>query len=138
MALYEVKEEYFPHNNGILLYYNGRMVSRLQNQIGKMFEECFFKKKYRDKPTHIWRFLGIIELDMSSNLIKNAFKNTVKYRCFYRSIMIYLESIANKKQPSNVEDSQLLKEFSNEKLKQMSFDDDSKPKKKVLSEKEYP
>ena len=52
--------------------------------------------------------------------------------------MIYLESIANKKQPSIVEDSEFLKEFSNEKLKEMSFDDDSRPKKKVLSEKEYP
>ena len=31
MILYEVKDEYFPHNNGILLYHNGRMINRLQN-----------------------------------------------------------------------------------------------------------
>ena len=60
MKLYEVGEKYFPHNNGILLYYEGRLINRFETDLGKMFEEKFYKKKYKENPSHIWYILGII------------------------------------------------------------------------------
>lgn len=31
MRLYQAGSEYLKHNNGVLIYYQGRMINRLQN-----------------------------------------------------------------------------------------------------------
>lgn len=36
--LYETTEKYFMQNNGILLYWNGRMINRFDVEFGRMLE----------------------------------------------------------------------------------------------------
>lgn len=66
-------------NNGILLYWKGRMINRFEVEFGKLMEEKFYKKRYRSPPKNIWTIVGIIELDHTKfipNFLKNKFTDT--------------------------------------------------------------
>ena len=97
MKLYEVGEKYFPHNNGILLYHKGRLINRLETDLGKMFEEKFYKKKYKKAPSHIWYVLGIIELNIDPKIEKSGYSNQLKFRQFYKNFMTAYNTYFRKK-----------------------------------------
>ena len=85
--LYRVKDSYFANNNGILLYSKGRMINRYQTEFGKMFEECFYRKKYRLPPKNIFNFLGIIEFDES--ITPNVLHTKINGACLnYQNFLI--------------------------------------------------
>ena len=73
------------------------MINRLQNNFGRMFEECFYLKKYKKSPSNIWKFMGIIELNVCPNIFKTGFSNTYKYRAFYRKVFSFLNSLYKEK-----------------------------------------
>lgn len=60
IEIYEAKNNYFAQNNGILLYFKGRMINRHGTEFGTMMDDCFFKKKYKKPARNIWKFLGVI------------------------------------------------------------------------------
>lgn len=94
--LFETTDKYFMQNNGILLYWNGRMINRFDIEFGRMIEEKFFMKRYRSPPRNIWNIVGIVELDSNKftpNLVKNKFLNTFEYRRFCKDLQMFLENI---------------------------------------------
>lgn len=96
MDLFETTDKYFMQNNGILLYWNGRMINRFDIEFGRMIEEKFFMKRYRSPPRNIWNIVGIVELDSNKftpNLVKNKFLNTFEYRRFCKDLQMFLENI---------------------------------------------
>ena len=38
VELYEATDKYFMQNNGILLYWKGRLINRFETEFGRMFE----------------------------------------------------------------------------------------------------
>ena len=96
VELFETTEKYFMQNNGILLYWNGRMINRFDTEFGRMIEEKFFMKRYRSPPRNIWKIVGIVELDSTKftpNLVKNKFVNTFEYRRFCKDMHMFLDNV---------------------------------------------
>lgn len=44
---------------GILVYYQGRLINRLDTNFGDLFWHKFFKNRYR-KPFSLWSYVGVI------------------------------------------------------------------------------
>lgn len=91
-VIYKAKDNYFAHNNGILLYSRGRLINRYETDFGKMMEECFYKKKYRQPPKNFFPFLGIIDFNekIEPNLILTKFNASCPY---YQQFVFTLNSI---------------------------------------------
>ena len=92
--LFEVGSKYFAHNNGILLYYKGRMINRHGTEFGTMLDDCFFKKRYKKPPYNIWKIVGVIEMNeeiIKVNLMKTKLITNLFYHKFIKDIRMVFE-----------------------------------------------
>lgn len=125
-------------NNGILLYWNGRMINRFDIEFGRMIEEKFFMKRYRSPPRNIWNIVGIVELDSNKftpNLVKNKFLNTFEYRRFCKDLQMFLENI-NRRSHAIVIENQDEQEEKGSKVDSEENLPNSEPRKRVKRSKQ--
>ena len=47
-------------NLGILIYQNGRLITRYGSELGKLFCDKFYKNKYKQKKKELFKYFGII------------------------------------------------------------------------------
>jgi len=48
-------------NLGVLVFYEGRFVNRLDSQLGDLFKEEFYKAKFK-KPRALFEYAGVIDV----------------------------------------------------------------------------
>ena len=64
---------FVPDNYGLLVYAKGRLLKRFNFDFGDLFENKFFRNKYRTKRMNLNRFLGIVDFNpalMRVNLLE--------------------------------------------------------------------
>lgn len=88
-CLYEVVDptRYVKDLKGILIYYHGRLINRLDTSFGDLFWHKFFKVKYK-KAFGLWTHVGIINFlkGVEPKSMRNEFKNENYYNYYIRYI----------------------------------------------------
>lgn len=72
---------------GILIYYKGKLVNRLDYHFGDLFKEAFYKTKFK-KATTIFHHLGVIDVKegLTLNYLGTWFKKNKNYYSFIEKI----------------------------------------------------
>lgn len=99
VELYETTDKYFMQNNGILLYWNGRMINRFETEFGRMIDDKFYKRKYRSPPRNIWPIVGVIEVDKTKfvpNIVRNRLKDSFEYKRLVKDIYLLVFNLERK------------------------------------------
>ena len=95
------------NNYGVLVYYQGELVNRLDTKFGDFFKEQFYKSKYKG-PETIFQYLGIININ--NGLTLNYFGTWFNKTKVYYTFMDILKTGMKRSGSSRVEQEGRMKE----------------------------